>query len=528
VGSIEMINRNLMSRLAATDMLVANVARQPEKEAIIFRKKRHTYKQFNDRVNRLAHGLMELGLVKGDHAAIFSHNCDQFLIYWYALMKIGAIMVPVNWLYKGEELKYIINHSESKLFIVEDAFIEQVQDVKEDLKTVKNFGFINLSGSKTPADWFDIEDLQKEEYPTDEPEVEINGHDIGLIIYTSGTESAPKGAMLTHMALSISPAIFQYHFNYDKEMIFLMGLPCFHAASLYSFTAIIGLGGATVVMYLPAPEDILELTTKEKITHWTWVTTIYATLLQLPELENYDFSSIRGGTVFGSYVSPTMMRKWKELAPGIIFNTAYGQTECISITNNSGEEFEKHTDSVGRTMLYAQMQIQGPDGKKLPPGQEGEIVARSPVMMKGYFKDEEKTAAVFREGWLHTGDIGRVEEDGYLYFVDRIKDMIKTGGENVASTDVEEAILKHPDVAEVAVIGLYHPVWQEAVTAVITPLPGKIVTPEEIIDHCKKSIAAYKVPKKVIIQDDLPKSSVGKILKKDLKKTYAETFNKQI
>ena len=162
MSSKDVINRNLMCRMAATDLLVVNVARQPEKEAVIFREKRLTYKQFNDRINRLAHGLMELGLEKGDHAAIFSHNCDQFLIYWYALMKIGAVMVPVNWLYKGEELKYIINHSESKLFIVEDTFAQQVQDVKEDLKTVKNFGFINLSGSKTPADWFDIEDLQKE------------------------------------------------------------------------------------------------------------------------------------------------------------------------------------------------------------------------------------------------------------------------------------------------------------------------------------------------------------------------------
>ncbi len=175
-------------------------------------------------------------------------------------------------------------------------------------------------------------------------------------------------------------------------------------------------------------------------------------------------------------------------------------------------------------MLYTQMQILGPGDEKLPTGQEGEIVVRSPVIMKGYFKDDEKTASAFRDGWLRTGDIGKLDEEGYLYFVDRIKDMIKTGGENVASTDVEEAILKHPSVAEAAVIGLYHPVWQEAVTAVISTIPGETVTPEEIIDHCKKKIAVYKVPKKVIILEDLPKSNVGKILKKDLKQTYADTF----
>ena len=235
-------------------------------------------------------------------------------------------------------------------------------------------------------------------------------------------------------------------------------------------------------------------------------------------------SPLKTATIFGSYVSPTLMKNWKKHAPEITFVNGYGQSECVLCTSISGTDFEKRPDSVGRPFMSTRLMIEGPDGEKLPTGQAGEIVVRSPLVMLGYFKDEEKTRYSQRGGWHHTGDIGKLDEAGYLYFVDRIKDMIKTGGENVASTDVEETISGHPKVAEVAVIGLYHPVWQEAVTAVVTPISGETVTPEEIIHHCKERLAVYKIPKKVFIHEALPKNSVGKILKNELKKTYCDIF----
>jgi fatty-acyl-CoA synthase len=514
-----------MCRTAATDLLVGTAARQPGQTAIIFGDNRISYGQFNERVNRLAHGLMRLGIKKGNHAAIFSHNCDQFFIYWYAVMKIGAVMVPVNWLYQAEELKYIINHSESKLLIVEDTFADLVEAIRPELKTVEHYGYITYSGGRTPSDWFNIEALQTSKQPSLEPAVEISGDDTGLIIYTSGTESLPKGAMISHMAIFLTATVFQYNFNYHKEMIFLMGLPCFHGAGLFTFSAVVGLGGTIVVMYQPDPKDILMLTAREKVTHWSWVTTVYATLLQFPGLETYDLTSLEGANIFGSYVSPTLLSRWREIASKIVFTTGYGQTECLALSSNAGKAFEKKLDSVGQPTIFNLMEIQNADGETLPSGQAGEVVVRSPLIMKGYFKDEQKTADTFRGGWLHTGDIGKVDEDGYLYFVDRIKDMIKSGGENVASTDVEEAIASHPEVSEVAVIGLRHPIWQEAVTAVVTVRPGKSLTPDEIINHCKKKIAAYKVPKKVFIRESLPKSNVGKILKRELKEIYSDTFS---
>ena len=268
-----------------------------------------------------------------------------------------------------------------------------------------------------------------------------------------------------------------------------------------------------MVLYLPDPMEILEITEAEKINYWVWVTTLYVHMLQLMEKAPRDLSSLKTAVIFGSYISTTLMENWKRHVPDITFISAYGQTECVFCTSISGKDFAERPSSVGRPFMNTRLMIEGKDGKKLPPEQPGEILVRSPAAMLGYFKEEEKTRQSFRGGWLHTGDIGRLDADGFLYFMDRVKDMIKTGGENVASTDVEEAISTHPGIAEVAVIGLYHPVWQEAVTAVVVPVEGHAVTPEEIIAHCKEKMAAYKIPKKVIVREALPKSNVGKVLK---------------
>ncbi len=518
------LNRNLIWRAVPSDLLVTNAARYPEKMAMRFRENRITYRAFNVKVNRLANAMMEMGIEKGDRAAILSHNCDQLLVYWYALLKIGAVMVPINWMYKEDEIQYVVDHSEAKMLVVEDALSMKVYAISEALKTVRHFGVVNLSGAETPSGWFDIESLQADQYPADEPEVEIDNDDPAVMIYTSGTESAPKGALIRHLSLVTSLVTMQYDFRFEKDMVFLGGLPCFHMAGLWNFANTIGVGGTYVIMDTADPAQILEITDQEKVTHWSWVTTLYVTMLQQPDIHNYNLKSLKVAAVFGSYVSTTLLNKWKQYAPDIMFLKGYGQTECCSITTISGTAFDEKPDSVGLPQCLVQVRIESTDGTVLPVGEEGEIVVRCPAVMIGYFKDQEKTDYAMRGGWLHTGDIGKLDEDGYLYFVDRIKDMIKTGGENVASSEVEELILKHPAVSEVAVIGLRHPVWQEAVTAVITPLPGESCSEDDIIKFCKERIAGYKIPKKVIIRNDLPKNHVGKILKTELKNIYSEAY----
>ena len=524
----EILSGNLIRRTAVGDMLAYQAARIPDKTALKFRENSYSYGELNTNVNRLAHGLTAQGIGKGDRVAVLSRNCDLFLITWFALMKIGALMVPVNWLYKGDEIQYVIDHSEPRMIIAEDVFVGNVQSIRGNLKSVEHFVCIPLSGADVPSDWVNIETLMSDNYSSDEPEVAIFTEDPAVMLYTSGTESLPKGVLITHLNLMSCLAASQYDLMFEEDTAALIGLPFFHAAALSWFFYAVGVGGKAVVLYLPDPKEILEITQAEKITNWTWVTTLYVNMLQLLETGDYDLSSLKTAVIFGSYISPTLLKNVKKHMPEITFISAYGQTECLMVTIISGPDFEKRPDSVGRPFLSNRLMIEGPDGEKLPPGQAGEIVVRSPTVMLGYYRDEEKTLHSQRGGWHHTGDIGKLDEEGYLYFVDRVKDMIKTGGENVASTDVEEAISTHPNVAEVAVIGLYHPVWQEAVTAVVTVKPGKTVTPEEIGDHCKERIAAYKVPKKIFIQEDLPKSNMGKILKKNLKQTYADTFEESI
>ena len=525
MANSEALNLNLIRRSCVGDMLAFHANRIPDKTVLKFSDNTYSYNELNTHVNRLAHGLSERGIGRGDCVAVLSHNCDLFLITWFALMKIGALMVPVNWLYKGKEIQYIIDHSEAVMIIAEDILVENVDPLRQDMETVEHYVYFGLSGTEVPAYWVDIHALMTDDFSMEEPETIIHPDDPAVMIYTSGTESAPKGVLITHLNLAISIAPAQYNLMFDENSCPLIGLPFFHLAALQWFVFTVGVGGKAVVLYLPDPREILRITQKEKINGWTWVTTLYVTMLQILEKESYDLSSLKSAVVFGSYVSPILMRNWKKHAPGITFISAYGQSECVFCTSISGPDFEKHPDSVGLPFLGTRLKIVGPDGETLPPGQSGEIVIRSPSVMLGYYKNEEKTREAQRGGWHHTGDIGKLDEEGFLYFVDRVKDMIKTGGENVASTDVEETIFSHPKVLEVAVIGLRHPVWQEAVTAVVTPKSGETLTPAEIIDHCKDKIAAYKVPKKVFIMEALPKSNMGKILKKDLKHTYAGAFD---
>lgn len=518
------LEENLVRRCCAGDIISRSAPRWPEKTALVFGDNRYTYRELNQRVNRCANALLKLGLVRGDKAGILCHNCDQFIIYWFALMKIGAAMVPVNWAYKGREIEYVVNHSEARVLLCEDGLIDAVESVKGRMTTVETFFYVGLNRTKVPDGWIDFQSLLSQEHSSQEPEVEVYGDDAAVMIYTSGTESQPKGVITTHLNLEISmgPAVVDVMLY--EGVVTLHGLPLFHMASLWKTLMTTALGGTSVLMVHPDPRKILEITQREKVNHWVWVTTLYATLLQIPNIRDYDLTSLKTGLIFGSYISPRLLANWKELLPHLRFISAYGQTECQLITAISGDDLTAKPGSVGRTMLITQLRIVDENGAEVPAGQAGEIVIRSPNLMKGYFKEKEKTALTWRGGWHHTGDVGRLDEDGYLYFIDRIKDMIKTGGENVASTEVEEIIFAHPKIAEVAVFGLQHPIWQEAIAAAVAPKAGQSVAEEEIIGWCKERLAGFKVPKKVIVLETLPKSVTGKILKKDLRSLYIDTF----
>ncbi len=516
------LEKNLLSRTSIGDILVRSAARHPNRRVLRYKDKNYTFRELNDAVNRCACGLSRLGLKKGDKAAILSHNSDQFIIYWWALMKLGVIITPINWMLKGEEIKFIIDHSESKIFFIEDVLVPNIAGVKDDLKSVQHFGYFKLTDADTPEGWINAEDLYSSDFTASEPAVEIYDADIATLLYTSGTEAAPKGVMNTHLNFVSTLASAQIDILLRKDDVLLLGVPLYHVAGMWMFIVCCALGTLTLLEYLPDPQEILQLTDEEKVTRWCWPTTVYINLPKLPNFSQYDLSSLRVAQLFGAPAPPTLLEEWSRISPGIIFMNCYGQTEMTPLGSSiAGKDLEKRPDSVGLAMAPVEVKIFGPDDRELPPGEVGEIVARGPNIMHGYYKEPEKTAHTQRGGWHHTGDLGKKDKEGYLYFVDRVKDMIKTGGENVASADVETTLFKHPKILDVAVIGLPDEVWSEAITAVVVPSPGQVVEEKEIIAWCKDNMAPYKVPKKVIIIAELPRNPSGKVLKKDLRTEYS-------
>lgn len=516
------LEQNQLSRNVVGDILLKSAARHPNKRVLRFRDKNYTYRELNETVNRCAYGLMQMGMQKGDRAAILSHNSDHFIILWWAMLKIGAVITPVNWMLKGEEIRYIVDHAEAKAFFVEDALIQNVTGIRDDLKTVHTFGAIHLTGTEVPDGWMNAEDLWRETYPATEPEVEINHDDVATLLYTSGTEAAPKGVMNTHMNFVSTIPSALADTLIQKDEVMLGGIPLYHVAGMWMFTACTALGALTLLEYIPDLKEVLELTQEEKVTRWCWPTTVYINLPNMPGFETYNLKSLRVCQIFGSPAPPALFDRWRKIVPGMIFMNSYGQTEMTPLGSSiSGKELDERPNSVGRSMLPVELKIVGPDDKELPRGEVGEIVVRGPNIMLGYYKEEEKTAQTQRNGWHHTGDLGRMDEEGYLYFVDRLKDMIKTGGENVASADVEVALFRHPKISDVSIIGLPDEVWGEAITAVVVPAPGESLDEEEVIAWSKENMARYKVPKRVVIVDKLPRNPSGKVLKRDLRKQYS-------
>ena len=516
------MDQNLLTRNVVGDILHKSAARHPDKRVLRFRDRNYTYRELNETVNRCAHGLTKLGIQKGDRAAILAHNSDHFIIFWWALMKIGAVITPVNWMLKGEEIQYIIDHSEAKAFFVEDALIPSVVGIRDALKTVRTFGTIRLTGAEIPEGWMNIEDLWCESHPATEPEVEINHDDIATLLYTSGTEAAPKGVMNTHMNFVSTLPSAPANLLLQEDDVMLGGIPLYHVAGMWMFTACTALGALTLLEYIPDLAEVLELTQEEKVTRWCWPTTVYINLPNMPAFDEYDLKSLRVCVLFGSPAPPALLDRWREIVPGVVFLNSYGQTEMTPLgATIYGQELDERPDSVGRSMLPVELKIVGPDDEELPRGEVGEIVARGPNIMLGYYKEEEKTARTHRNGWHHTGDLGRMDEEGYLYFVDRLKDMIKTGGENVASADVEVALFRNRKIADVSIIGLPDEVWGEAITAVVVPAPGESIDEDEVIAWAKENMARYKVPKRVIVVDELPRNPSGKVLKRSLREKYS-------
>ena len=523
------LQQNRLRRQAVGDFLKRTAVKTPDKTAFKFRDKTFTYGQVDAAANRVGHALIDLGMKKGDVLAILSQNCHQMAILMWACFKTGIWYAPVNFLLRGPEIVYQVNHCDAKAFFVESGLLDAARALSGDLKTVKTFGLINLSGVELPDGWIDVDSLFSETYPDTEPEVIIDGGDVASIIYTSGTTAAPKGALIPNSSYISQAASFLTSAGpwIEAGDRIMMNIPLFHVGASSISIAFMKVGAGIVYTYGIDPVECLEIIQKERITSLIWPPTLFAGLLNMP-LHTYDLSSLTKCVWFGGAMPLDVLQKWMDLCPGATFAVHWSQTEINvtgTITYFHDRKVPEAGNIIGRPLLDAEIRIVDEHDREVAPGEVGEIVLRSPSVMAGYYKDAEKTAETLRNGWLHTGDVGRKGEDGNYFFVDRLKDMIKTGGENVSCLDVEDTLNTHPDVLLSAVFGVPHPYWVEGVAAVVVPR-SETLTEAALLDYAKSRMAGYKIPKKFILikGHELPVSPTGKILKRELRKMYQDVF----
>jgi len=523
------LQQNLLRRQAVGDFLRRAAARHPDKLLLAFGDNRFTYQELDLAVNRTAHALMEMGLKKGDVLAIMSQNCYQMVLLMWACFKTGIWYAPVNYLLQGAEIAYQINHCEADAFIVESAFIQPVQEVSAQLGTVRHYGMINLAGIDLPEGWFEVGELISGDHPDHEPEVLLHGDDPASIIYTSGTTAAPKGGLIPNCSYFSQAASFLSDNGpgLNEQDVWMMNIPLFHIGASSVFTAMVKAGGTVHGTYSIDPVESMEIIQKEKITALIWPPTLYAGLLAM-DLSQYDLSSLRKCIWFGGSMPLGALQKWMDLCPNATFGVHWSQTE-INTTGTLGwlkdNILPEAGNIIGKPLPDTEFRIVDANDNEVPPGEKGEIVLRTPAAMLGYYKDEQKTEEVFRNGWLHTGDVGRLGQDNNYYFVDRVKDMIKTGGENVSCLEVEEVFNSHPDVQVCAVFGIPHPYWIEGVTAVVVPTSDSL-TESDLLDYAQNHLAKFKLPKKLILikNEALPISPTGKILRKELRVAYNDVY----
>jgi acyl-CoA synthetase (AMP-forming)/AMP-acid ligase II len=520
---------NLITRVNIGDALTRTAARLPEQLAVVDGARSWTYAQLDERVNRVAHGLLALGYGRGDALALASGNSCEFLVTYFACAKVGVVCVPMNLGWRAEEIAYVLDHSESRGIVVESQLVPQVVPAVEKVPAVRDV--IVAVGTGAAYDeslldrrWRTFADLHADD--TSSPEVFVADRDAISYLYTSGTTSFPKGVVGSHLAIYLESLMVAADSSLnDRDRIACL-MPLFHTAQLNGFgTPAVMMGATQYLMRGFDPDALLDLVERENITRIFALPMMYRALVERPDIRERDFSSLQRAAYAMAPMPDALLRTCLEVF-GCDFYLAFGQTEMSPVTTFFRPEHQlTHPGAVGTQVVNVQIGIMGPDGELLGRGEEGEIVYRGPQALNEYLKNPEATAAAFAHGWFHSGDVGRLDPDGMVWFSDRYKDVIKTGGENVASIEVEKAVYAaEPRVAEAVVVGLPHDRWTEAITAVVVPKPGETLDEADLLARMREHIDPYKVPKAVIVVDELPKTSTGKIQKNVVRDRYREYF----
>ena len=503
------------------DLLRRTAARAPGKTAIVCGAARWTYAAFDRIANRLARGLLAQGIATGDRVAILSRNSHAFAALRFALARIGAVLVPINFMLNAEEVAFILKSSGAKALAMGPDFVALGQAAAaRDAKVARQIWLPGEAPAAKPAALTGFDDLLSNDDTA--PDIALDARIPAQIVYTSGTESLPKGAMLTHEAVIWEYVSCIVEGEIAESDTMLHALPLYHCAQLDVFLGpAIYLGATNVITGQPRPDVILPLLAAHRINSFFAPPSIWIALMRSPQFETTDLSALKKGYYGASIMPVEVLREMQRRLPAVRLWNFYGQTEIAPLaTVLKPEDQLRKAGSAGKPVLNVETRVVDDAMENVRPGEVGEIVHRSPQLLSGYFNDPEKTAAAFHGGWFHSGDLATVDDEGYITVVDRKKDMIKSGGENVASREVEEMIYRIPEVSEVAVIGLPDSYWIEAVTAVVVVKAGQALDEAAVIGFCRQHMAGFKVPKRVVFTESLPKNPSGKLLKRELRTRY--------
>ncbi|MEA1961986.1 MAG: long-chain-fatty-acid--CoA ligase [Bacillota bacterium] len=505
------------------DIMYMNARKYPAKEAIVFKDRRYNYKEIDELSNQFANTLIELGLTKGDRVAMMLKNSEFFPIVYFGIIKAGAVVVPVNFSLLKNEVQFILNNCEAKAFVTGEEFLTVLKGISQQLLTVEHLICI---GEHTPSETLNYYEITKKQ-SKEAPYTKIDEEDLCEILYTSGTTGTPRGAVFKHKNVLwtiIHTGCLSHRIDLHSRTLNMM--PLFHSAPLHLyFLGTIYMGGTNVILDVFDPRVFLETIEKEKTTLFFGPAVVYLTCAKSFDLSKYDFSTMEMFVLGGSPISAediNLVLDSFSLRGKNKLQQVYGFTEG----GPTGmplrpDEIETKPASIGKAGLTStELRIADSKGNTVPAGVVGEIVVRSDSVMVEYYKDPEKTAASFFDDWFRTGDLAWYDEDGYIYFADRSKDMIISGGQNVYSKEIEDILMQHPAVMMVAVIGVPDPDWGESVKGVVSLKAGCSSSEDELIEFCKTRLAKFKCPRIIQIVNEIPHNPAGKIVKPEVRKLY--------
>ena len=507
------------------DHVEKNARLYGNKKAIVFEDRNCTFAELKERVYRLSNGLLGLGVRKGDRVAVILENCFEYPEIYYGIAKIGAVITPLNYRLIGKELAHLYNHSEAGTLIISRESLELFAHFLPQLSTLKNCICV---GGDPPGGMLGYNELLSRAEAR-RPEILVQPDDMAGLLYTGGTTGRPKGVIQTHRNWEATAVTHAVEWG-SYGQVDLIVTPLFHVGSSWYLFVNFMLGNTEVILKRVDIEEILKTVEKERVTTSSWIAPVIKQILNFPGISKYDLSSLRLVVTGAAPLREHELRKFIEIVKCRLIMGS-GQTETGKTTENCVND---HLDnprifcSNGRDAFNVEIRVVDNDDNDVHVGGVGELVARGEGVTKGYWKMPEETARALRGGWMHTGDLVRIDENGYITYVDRKNDMINTGGEKVFSSEIEEVLRRHDAVAEVAVIGIPDEKWGEAIKALVILKPGRKATQEEILAHCREYMGGFKCPKSVEFYADFPRTGLGKIAKHELRDEYWKGYDKRI